>query len=124
MDQNALTRDIWAKSRHVWGVSDCVMSVGDHVFRSTGFDPCVIWRGTYSTKEGSEVICAVHGGVLGLCKFAMARFPMCEPYYGAPVVASLGGNEIAGIYFDNRVAFMVEYGMLEGRAPILAAWRI
>lgn len=120
----AETREIWQRTVFVWGVSDCILSVCDHVRRMTGVDPAAPWRGTYDDEAGARAILQPFGGTLGIMRHGMAAFPEGEPADGRPVVCDIAGREIAGVVFGGRIGFMAERGLIEMRAPVLAAWVI
>lgn len=119
------TRAKWQRTRFVWGETDCIMSMCNHVMDVTGRDPAAPWRGAYSDEAGARAIYEAHGGPLGLVRhgMALAGFVEGEAVDGSPVVAGFQGHEIAGIMCRGRVCFMMEgRGMLETRAQILGAW--
>jgi hypothetical protein len=121
------TRALWQRSSFVWGETDCILAMCNHVRDCTGIDPAAPWRGTYSTAEGAEAIYAPYGGPLALVRHGMAKagFQVAEPQDGFPVVASFMGHEIAGVMMGSRVGFMAEgRGLLEIRAKVLEAWAI
>lgn len=118
-------RALWRRERFEWGRTDCIMSVCNYVRDLTGTDPAAPWRGSYSDEAGARAIFEAHGGVLALMQHGMARagFGMGERAEGAPVVALIGGHEIAGVDMGSRIAVMAEgRGMVETRALVLGAW--
>ncbi len=96
----------------------------DHVEAMTGTNPASPWRGLYSDEAGAAAMAAPHGGILALVRHAMAQagFRQGQPSDGAVIVARIMGKEIAGIMNGQWTAFRLERGVLETRAPILAAW--
>ena len=123
------TRLLWQRTKFVWGETDCIMSVCNHIRQTTGVDPAAPWRGTYSDEAGAQAIYAAHGGVLGLMRHGMALAGIATTaraaHDGAVVVCQMGAHEVAGIVFDRRVGFMFEgQGMIETRAKVLEEWAI
>ena len=122
------TLDLWRRSPFIWGQTDCLMAVANHVRDITGRDPAASWRGTYSDRAGADIHLAAHGGGLALAGHAMAGIgldPVSEPKRGDPVVSKIAGHEIAGLWLGDRAAFMsAPRGMIEVRAAILGAWSI
>ena len=121
------TRLLWQRTSFVWGETDCIMSVCNHVWQTTGVDPAAPWRGTYSDEAGAAAIYGAHGGVLGLMRhgMALAGFATGEAQDGAVVVCQMGPHEIAGLMFGRRFGFMFEgSGLIETRAKVLEAWAI
>lgn len=117
------TRALWQRSAFIWGQTDCILAVCNHVLAMTGIDPAAPWRGSYSDEAGARAIYEPYGGPLALARHAMAPFKTCEAVDGSPVVANVMGHEIAGVMFGSRVGFMAEgRGLIEMRAQILEAW--
>lgn len=120
-------RAVWRRERFEWGRTDCIMSVCNYVRDQTGIDPALPWRGSYSDEAGAVAICGAHGGVLGLMRhgMALAGIAVGQRYEGAPVVALIGGQEIAGVDLGARIGVMAAgRGMIEMRAQVLEAWII
>lgn len=124
MSSAADTLALWRRSTFIWGETDCIMATMNHVREVTGIDPAAPWRGIYSDEAGAMGIYSAWGGVLALVThgMALAGFRQGEATDGAAVVCRIGDKEVAGIVNGNRVAFMMERGCMETRAPILAAW--
>jgi len=121
------TRLLWQRTKFVWGETDCIMSVCNHVRQTTGVDPAAPWRGTYSDEAGAQAIYAAHGGVLGLMRHGMslAGIAASAAQDGAVVVCQVGNHQVAGIVFNCRIGFMFEQsGLIETRAKVLEAWAI
>ena len=122
------TRALWQRSRFVWGETDCLLSMCNHVLTVTGIDPAAPWRGLkYSDEAGARAIFEPYGGVLALVRHGMALAGFRTGYAmdGAPVVADVHGQEIAGVMFGNRIGFMAEgRGLVEMRARVLEAWTL
>jgi Domain of unknown function (DUF6950) len=120
-------RALWRRTRFQWGEADCILAMCNWVAERTGVDPALPWRGCYSDEEGAARIMAAHGGLLGLVRHGMAAtgFKEAAPAPGLPVVAALGGHEVAGVCTGPRIAFLAQgRGMIETRAPVLMAWAI
>lgn len=117
----------WRRAKFAWGETDCILAVCNHVRDTTGIDPAMPWRGTYHDKAGAEGIYSAYGGVLALFTHGMARAGFrqaTEPRCGDPVVCSIGGHEIAGVYIGPHCVFLTERGCIELRAPVLGAWHL
>lgn len=56
----------WRRGGHVWGRSDCLLSIGDYLWVAGYKDIAGRFWGTYSTEEGAQVILDAHGGAEGL----------------------------------------------------------
>ncbi len=115
------TRALWRRSKFIWGQTDCIMAMCNHVLAVTGKDPAAPWRGTYSDEAGAVAIYQPFGGVLGLVRHGM-DFGTGTPIDGSAVVASIAGVEVAGVMMGSRIGFMTPRGLIEMRAPILEAW--
>mgnify|MGYP003662948708 CR=1 FL=1 len=102
------------------------MATCDHVQRVTGVDPAKPWRGTYDDEQGAKAIYEAHGGVLNLFDYGMelAGFERGDRAVGRPVVARFGETQITGIDMGRRCAFLLERGVIEMPANVLAAWVI
>ena len=122
----AETRAIWRRQGFVYGLTDCLPSVAGHVARATGRDPFGPWRGAYGDEAGAAAILNQWGGMVAFADHAMGLVGLGrgEPCDGAPVIASVRGREVAGIMLGGRIGFVAPRGMVETRAPILAAWDI
>lgn len=122
------TLDLWRRSEFVWGQTDCILSVCDHVWAETEVDPAAPWRGTYHDEAGARAIYEPFGGVLALFKHGMgqAGFKMTGHLQdGFPVVCDVAGHEVAGISLGRRIAFMAQgRGVVEMRARVLGAWAL
>lgn len=121
------TRALWQRSAFVWGQTDCIMAMCNHVLAVTGIDPARPWRGLYSDEAGATAIHLPYGGPLALVRHGMGLvgFKECAPADGLPVVADLMGHEVAGVMFGNRVGFMADgRGLVEMRAKVITAWAI
>lgn len=119
------TRALWQRSAFVWGQTDCILSMCNHVLAVTGIDPAAPWRGTYSDEAGARAIYEPYGGPLALVRHGMAQFRTGSPVDGSPVVASVMGHEVAGVMFGRRVGFMADgRGLIEMRAQVIEAWLI
>jgi hypothetical protein len=119
--------DQWRRQAFVWGQTDCIMATCNYIRDTTGIDPGAPWRGSYDTEEGAQAIYQAFGGVLGLCRHAMAQagFRPAQAAPGLPVVCDVMGVEVAGVSLGNRVAFMAQgRGVVEMRAKVLDAWHI
>lgn len=122
----AETRALWQRLRFEWGRHDCILAVCAHVAAVTGRDPAAPWRGSYSDEAGALAVMAPFGGVLGIMRhgMALAGFPEGAAADGAPVVARIGGQEVAGVMMGRFVGLVAPRGLVECRAPVLAAWVI
>lgn len=56
----------WRRGGHVWGESDCMLSIGDYVAATGGFDLTTRFRGTYDTEEAAMAHMDANGGAEGL----------------------------------------------------------
>lgn len=109
-----------------WGRRDCILAVCDHVWAATGIDPAAPWRGAYGDEAGARAQMAPFGGVLGIMRAGMARAGFAEgaPADGRPVVAIVGGQEVAGIMRGRLVEMVGPRGRVLARVPVVAAWVI
>jgi hypothetical protein len=120
----------WRRSAHVYGKSDCLLSVADYGGAQCGVDIGAPWRGTYSTEAEALAIVAKAGGAVRLLGGALEtggfrRVQLVER--GDPIVGRVLGREIGGIWLGGgRAAFRAGTGLLEVRfneQGVLGAWR-
>lgn len=56
----------WRQGAHVWGQSDCLLSVGDYMHAAGWLDIPSRFRGTYDTEQGAIDHINANGGCEGL----------------------------------------------------------
>lgn len=111
----------------VWGRSDCILQVCDHVKAVTGVDPAAAWRGTYDSEAAAQAVMAPFGGVLGIMAHGMAAagFEQGPPAPGRPAVVVIGGEQTAGIVRnDGLVEVSTTRGRMKARLQVLMTWVI
>lgn len=120
----------WRRSAHIYGMSDCLLSIADYGRDLCGFDVGARWRGTYSTEAEAQHIVSEAGGpvpLLGGALLAGGFVSTVGLERGYPVVARMLGKDFGGIWLgDGRCAFRLERGLLELRLPatsVLGAWQ-
>jgi hypothetical protein len=122
------TRSLWRRGAHLYGQSDCLLSVADYGQLLSGVDIGAPWRGTYDSEAAALGIVADAGGAVPLLGGALisARFvPVDNPGRGDALVV-LAGHEVGAIHLGQRIAMRLPRGMTEIRTDlvrIVSAWR-
>lgn len=116
----------WRRGRHVWGQSDCLLSVGDYAAAAGHTDVSARFRGTYSDESGAQANLDEFGGHEGLIDLiGMERIE--NPERGDIVVFDTGVNEVAGLCTGDGFVVRLERGTVEVNArfvTVVAAWKV
>lgn len=123
------TLRLWRRTSHIYGQSDCLLSVADYGRALTCIDIGAPWRGTYTSEaEASRIVKDAGGAVplLGGALVAGKFFPTEAPARGDPIVAHLLGKDFGGVWLgEGRAAFRLERGLLELKlrdSAVVGAW--
>lgn len=125
----AATLRLWRRTAHVYGHSDCLLSIADYGRLLTGADIGLPWRGTYSTEAEAVEIVRKAGGAASLLGGALTRagmVPVDTPERGDALVVQVLNLEAGALHLGQRVAMRLPRGVTEIRADlvdILGAWR-
>lgn len=116
------TLRLWRRGGHVWGQSDCMLSIGDYIAAAGHRDVSSRFRGTYDDEAGALAHIAANGGCDGLID--LTGIPRTvEPQRGD--VAVLMG--IGSLFTGDTYALRLERGVVEVNARFarpLAHWRV
>lgn len=116
----------WRKGSHVWGQSDCLLSVGDYIAAAGHIDVASRFRGTYDSEAGAMRHVTANGGHTGLIDLTGIK-RVDRPMRGDVVVIDTGETEVGGLCTGDSVALRLERGVLEldkRFVRIVAAWRV
>lgn len=120
------TIDQWRRGRHVWGESDCLLSVGDYIAAAGHKDVASLFRGTYYTEAGAMAHVDQNGGHVGLID--LTGLPRTDdPERGDVVVLDLGESEVGALCSGDGFVVRLERGTVEINArfvTVVAAWKI
>lgn len=56
----------WRRGSHIWGESDCMLSIGDYIAAAGYKDVTGLFRGTYDDEAGASDHIDANGGCEGL----------------------------------------------------------
>lgn len=113
----------WRRGGHVWGQSDCLLSVGDYLAAAGYADVSGRFRGTYSTEDGAQAIMDNHGSARGLIDMTGALRADGEPARGDVVLIS----GIGALCTGDGYALRLERGVVELNRRFItpdAAWKV
>lgn len=122
-DLISATLSRWRQGRHVWGQSDCLLSVGDYLTDCGYIDIPARFRGTYSTEEGAQALIDAFGGCGGLIDLTGAPRAVDTPERGDVVLISNVGALCTG----DGYALRLERGVIELNRRFVtpdAAWKV
>jgi len=117
------TLRVWRRGGHVWGSSDCLLSIGDYLAQAGYRDVAVQFRGTYDTESGAQAHMDANGGAEGLIDLTGAPRASGEPQRGDVVVIQGIGALCTGDMF----ALRLERGVVELNKRFVtptAAWKV
>lgn len=117
------TLRMWRQGRHVWGQSDCMLSVGDYVAHAGGIDLTPEFRGTYATEAGAQAHLDANGDCEGLIdRMGVPRAPDAPQRGDVGVVFGVGA-----LCTGDTWALRLERGVVEVNtrfAHPTAVWRV
>lgn len=122
MDLVDQTLATWRRGGHVWGASDCMLSIGDYLAVAGYKDVTGLFRGTYDTEAGAAAHVDAHGGCEGLID--MTGVPRTDdPQRGDVAVVQDVGALCTGPGF----ALRLDRGVIEVDRRFVtfsAAWKV
>lgn len=110
-----------------WGEHDCCRFALKWVKLRRGVDPGAEWLGGYTTARGAERHIRRGGGLLSLCKTAMARAGLRQtdaPNLGDVGVVLTDQGEALAIRSGSKWACAAPQGIVVSPFRTLAAWRV
>lgn len=117
---------------HVWGRTDCVMTLFEWVRLRTGIDPVAVSGAAWSCEREANAVIAGVGGVRDGGAELFRRCGLVET--DAPAVGDIGvieamrkgqGMHVAAIFTGARWAFPAEpRGLAMARGNLLVAWSL
>jgi hypothetical protein len=120
------TLALWRASGHVWGKSDCLLSIGDYIAAHGGKDISARFRGLYDTEEGAFAMKDAYGGAAGLVDLTglahtddMQRGDVC--------VVDTGVIHVGALCTGRGVAMRLAHGVVEIEhrfVRIVQAWKV
>ena len=117
------TLSTWRRGGHVWGRSDCLLSIGDYLFEAGYTDVARRFWGTYDSEAGAQSILDAHGGAEGLID--MTGVPRASD---APQRGDVGLVQgIGSLCTGDGWALRLERGVVEVQARFVtptAVWRV
>lgn len=120
----------WRQTAFEYGVSDCLLSVGDYIVNCGGPDALASFRGTYTKHSEAMGHIAANGGPEGLLdRFGLPRINPSEAKRGDVVVILPGEGEtgVGGICTGAGIALRSERGVIEVTrrfVTVLFAWKV
>lgn len=125
-DLVGITAAMWRRGGHVWGQSDCLLSIGDYIAAAGGTDVTGLFRGTYDDEAGAMAHVERYGGHDALIDLTGA--PRTDaPGRGDVAVIDTGENEIGALCTGEGFILRLERGVIEINArfvTVLAAWKV
>lgn len=117
------TLSLWRRGGHVWGQSDCLLSIGDYLAACGYEDVAGRFRGTYDSEAGADAILAAHGGCVGLIDLTGVPRATGEPERGDVVLVAGVGALCTGLGY----ALRLERGVIELNRRFVTvdeAWKV
>lgn len=103
----------WGRGSHIWGKTDCMLSVADFILEVTGIDYGVRFRGRYDDEAGARAAMAAYGGPVALLDYT-GLATLAGPRRGAVcVVETNGGDRIGALCTGDAIAVRLERGVVE-----------
>jgi hypothetical protein len=124
IDQVDQTLKLWRASGFIWGDTDCMLSIGDHIARCGGQDVTGEFRHTYDDERGAVTTLEASGGPCALIE-RTGLFSTETPVRGSIVVADWGGPVLASLCTGQGVAARLMRGVAEidlRFVKIIKAW--
>lgn len=112
----------WRRGGHVWGQSDCLLSIGDYIAAAGYTDVSSGFRGTYGTEAGAQAHIDANGGCEGLID--LTGLPRTDDPQRGDVVLVQG---IGALCTGGGYAMRLERGVVEVNRRFVtptAAWKI
>lgn len=109
MDHVDDTLKQWRQGSHVWGESDCLLSVGDYLHQLGYADVSSKYRGTYNTEEGANAHKKDAGGPDALIDMTGAPRSDDEPKRGDVVLI----HGVGAICTGDGYALRLDRGVVE-----------
>jgi hypothetical protein len=116
----------WRSSGHIWGQSDCLLSIGDYIAAHGGQDVAGRFRGTYDSEAGALAMKDAYGGAIGLVDLTglahtddMQRGDVC--------VVDTGEIHVGALCTGSGVAMRLAHGVVELEhrfVRIVQAWKV
>lgn len=122
MDLVELTLREWRTGAHVYGQSDCMLSVGRYLAAAGARDITHRFIGRYDDEAGAHAIMAAHGGAGGLIAATGARPVEGWPERGDVLALEYGPYSIGALCTGDMVAVRLDRGVAEA-ALRLVRWR-
>jgi len=120
------TAAMWRRGGHVWGQSDCLLSIGDYIAAAGGKDVTGLFRGTYDDEAGAMAYVERYGGHGALIDLTGAARTE-TPGRGDVAVIDTGYNEIGALCTGDGYILRLERGVIEINArfvDVLIAWKV
>ena len=114
---------LWRRGGHVWGRSDCLLSIGEYLFVAGYVDIAGRFWGTYDSERGAQAILDAHGGPEGLIDMTGVPRAPDEPQRGD--VGLIQG--IGSLYTGDTWALRLERGVIEVQDRFVkptVVWRV
>jgi len=93
----------WRRGGHVWGQSDCLLSIGDYLAAAGHVDVAARFRGTYDDEAGAQAVMDAHGGPEGLIDMTGAVRAAAAPVRGDVALVQGIGALCTGATFALRL---------------------
>ena len=119
VDQTLAT---WRRGGHVWGQTDCLLSIGDYLAAAGHKDVPAQFRGTYDSEAGAQAVIDANGGCDGLIDMTGAS-RTDDPQRGD--VALVQG--VGALCTGDGFAMRLERGVVEVSRRFVcveAAWKV
>lgn len=116
----------WRRGGHVWGESDCLLSIGDYLAQRGHLDVAARFRGTYDDEVGAMRHVDEYGGHAGLIDLVGIPYTD-DPQRGDVAVIDLGETEVGALCTGEGFAIRLERGTVEINrrfVRVLTAWSV
>ena len=127
MDAVDITLREWRRTPFVYGLTDCMLSVGRYIASIGGIDLTAEFEGRYDDHTGAMRAMSEAGGFSTLMKRS-GMIPVDRPERGDVVgLGTEDGDNIGALCTDGMIAARLERGVWEvriGLVRFVGAWRV
>lgn len=109
---DATLRD-WRRGAHVYGESDCMLSIGKYLAAAGARDITELGYGKYSDEAGAHALLRALGGASALIDATGAAQINDSPQRGDVLALEYGEDDIGALCTGDRVAVRLDRGVVE-----------
>lgn len=126
MDLVDATLREWRTGEHVYGQSDCMLSIGKYLAAAGALDITHRFLGRYDDEAGAHAMMAAHGGAAGLIAATGVRAVDDVPRRGDVLALECGPHMIGALCTGGMVAVRLDRGVTEAALRLVrwhGVWR-